>query len=85
MLFDEGQSDERNSELHNKLERMRRKVMRHLFLYLQGVIVKVPRNPLVRNTLVHPKKSVLNAVSAFKSACCLRCWACRVHVWCFWW
>ncbi|XP_063848225.1 uncharacterized protein LOC135093183 isoform X3 [Scylla paramamosain] len=61
VLFDEGQNDERNSELHNKLERMRRKVMRHLFLYLQSVIVRVPRNPLVKNTLVHPKKSVLNA------------------------
>ena len=64
MLFDgESVGDERNTELHNKLERMRRKMMRHLFKFLQMVIIKVPRNPLVTRNVTHPKKSVLCAVS----------------------
>lgn len=57
------QVEERNTVLHNKLERMRRKVMRQLFAHLQRIIVKIPRNALITDTVTHAKKTVLCAVS----------------------
>lgn len=57
------QIEERNTEVHNKLERMRRKVMRQLFMHLERIIIKIPGNPLMTRTANHAKKSVLCAVS----------------------
>lgn len=56
-------SEERNTTLHNKLERMRRRVMRQLFDHLQKIVVKIPGNPLPNSIPNHAKKTVLNAVS----------------------
>lgn len=57
------QAEERNSEVHNKLERMRRKVMRHLFIHLEKIIVKIPGNSLQTRSVTHAKKTVLCSVS----------------------
>lgn len=53
------QAEERNSEVHNKLERMRRKVMRHLFVHLEKIVVKIPGNALQTRSVSHAKKTVL--------------------------
>ncbi|KAK3871797.1 hypothetical protein Pcinc_023084 [Petrolisthes cinctipes] len=59
----EGYTDERNTEMHNELERMRRKVMRHLFCHLQKCIARVHGSPLYGETSAQPKNSILSVSS----------------------
>lgn len=59
----EGCPEERSTEIHNELERMRRRVMRHLFCHLQKCIAKVSGSPLYGETAAQPKNTILNVVS----------------------
>ncbi|KAK8738626.1 hypothetical protein OTU49_003979 [Cherax quadricarinatus] len=59
----EGNHEERNSFVHNELERMRRRVIRHLFINLQLCVASVPSSPLMGETASQPKITILNAAS----------------------
>lgn len=62
----EGNPEERSSVVHNELERMRRRVMRHLFANLQNCIARVPSSPLLAEATALPKITILSAVSFLK-------------------
>ncbi|XP_045591735.2 uncharacterized protein [Procambarus clarkii] len=59
----EGNNEQRCALVHNELERMRRRVIRHLFINLQHCIASLPCSPLVGETVSQPKIAILNAAS----------------------
>ncbi|XP_071542195.1 uncharacterized protein [Panulirus ornatus] len=59
----EGNPEERSSFVHNELERMRRRIMRHLFANLQNSIAKVPSSRVLAEGSALPKITILSAGS----------------------